>query len=108
MFDSAKAYEKAAAKAARAGLKAAQVSALSCLVRPLGFIDPDRGIAALDEAVEVSRSLDDPLLLARTQMLAASCRLLYDTGARRTRTCVRPPTRRSAIWATQTRLHYTR
>ena len=79
MFDSAKAYEKAAAKAARAGLKAAQVSALSCLVRPFGFIDPDRGIAAVDEAVEVSRSLDDPLLLARTQMLAAGCRLLYDT-----------------------------
>src|SRR5258708_32279475 len=33
----------------------------------------------MDPAVQVSRSADDPVLLARTQMLAASCRLLYDT-----------------------------
>jgi len=78
MAESAKAYEAAPSRAAQAGLKAAQVSALTCLVRPFGFIDPDRGIAAMDHAVQVSRSFDDRLLLARTQMLAASCRLLYD------------------------------
>jgi tetratricopeptide (TPR) repeat protein len=48
-------------------------------MRPFGFIDPDQGLAAMDQAVQVSRSADDPVLLARTQMLAASCRLLYDT-----------------------------
>src|SRR5258706_2148428 len=79
MSDSALAYEAAAARAAEAGLKAAQVSALTSLMRPFGFIDPDQGLAAMDQAVQVSRSADDPVLLARTQMLAASCRLLYDT-----------------------------
>ena len=79
MAGSAQAYEAAASRAARAGLTAAQVSALTCLVRPLSFIDPDRGVAAMDHAVQASRSCDDTLLLARTQMLAASCRLLYDT-----------------------------
>src|SRR5260370_28999887 len=48
-------------------------------MRPFGFIDPDQGLAAMEQAVQVSRSADDPVLLARTQMLAASCRLLYDT-----------------------------
>src|SRR5258708_35683215 len=32
----------------------------------------------MGEAEQVSRALGDPLLLARTQMLAASIRLLYD------------------------------
>jgi tetratricopeptide (TPR) repeat protein len=79
MADSAKAYQRAASLAAQAGLKAAQVSALSCLVRPFGLIDPDRGIAAIDQAELVSKSLDDPASLARTQMLAAGIRLLYDS-----------------------------
>ena len=78
MADSAKAYQKAASLAAQAGLKAAQVSALSYLVRPFGLIDPDRGIAAIEQAELVSKSLNDPALLARTQMLAAGIRLLYD------------------------------
>jgi DNA-binding winged helix-turn-helix (wHTH) protein/tetratricopeptide (TPR) repeat protein len=79
MADSAKAYEAGAARAAQVGLRAAQVNALTCLMRPFGLIDPDQGIAAIDQAEQVSRSLDDPLLLARTQMLAAAVRLLYDT-----------------------------
>jgi DNA-binding winged helix-turn-helix (wHTH) protein/tetratricopeptide (TPR) repeat protein len=79
MAESAKAYERAASLAAQAGLKAAQVNALSCLVRPFGLIDPDRGIAAIEQAEQVSQSLDDPPLLARTQMLAAGIRLLYDS-----------------------------
>ena len=79
MAESTTVYRAAAARAAQANLKAAQVSALISLMRPLGFIDPNQGLAAMHQAVEVSGSIDDPLLLARTQMLAASCRLLYDT-----------------------------
>src|SRR5215469_5739727 len=79
MAESANAYGAAASRAVQPGLKAAQVSALTSLMRPFGFIDPDQGLAAMDQAVQVSRSTDDPVLLARTQMLAASCRLLYDT-----------------------------
>jgi tetratricopeptide (TPR) repeat protein len=59
-------------------MKAAQVNALICLMRPLGLIDPDQGIATINQAVNVSKSLDDPLLLARTQAVAAGVRLLYD------------------------------
>jgi DNA-binding winged helix-turn-helix (wHTH) protein/tetratricopeptide (TPR) repeat protein len=80
MFDSATAYEAAASRAAQKGLRAAQVRALSCLVRPYGFIDPDRGLAAMVEAEQVSRAIGDPLLLARTEMLAAGIRMLYDAG----------------------------
>src|SRR6266478_2064977 len=79
MSDSALAYETAAARAAEAGLRKTQVSALTSLMRPFGLIDPDQGLAAMEQAVQVSRSADDPVPLARTQMLAASCRLLYDT-----------------------------
>jgi tetratricopeptide (TPR) repeat protein len=78
MSDSAKAYEAGASRAAEKGLKSAQVRALSCLVRPYGLIDPDRGLAVMAEAEQASRVLGDPLLLARTQMLAAGVRLLYN------------------------------
>jgi tetratricopeptide (TPR) repeat protein len=78
MADSAEAYAAGAARAAEAGLVAARVSALIGLMRPFGLIDPDQGIAAVDQAAQLSRSLDDPLLVARTQMLAAATRLLYD------------------------------
>src|SRR6266851_2436258 len=89
MSDSATAYEAAASQAAQKGLRAAQVRALSCLVRPYGFIDPDRSLAAMGEAEQVSRALGDPLLLARTQMLAAGIRLLYDAGRKEdTHLCV--------------------
>jgi DNA-binding winged helix-turn-helix (wHTH) protein len=79
MAESTNAYGAAASRAAQTGLKAAQVSALTSLMPSFGLIDPDRGLAAMEQAVQVSRSADDPVLLARTQMLAASCRLLYDT-----------------------------
>ena len=78
MAESAAAYETAASRAAEAGLKAAQVSALSAMVRPFGLINPDRGIAAVNTAVEVSRSIQNSSLFASTQMLAAGSRLLYD------------------------------
>ena len=78
MTESAAAYESAASHAGQADLRTAQVNALGCLVRPFGLIDPDRGIAAISRAVEVARTTQDALLLARTEMLAAGCRLLYD------------------------------
>ena len=78
MAESAASYETAASRAGLAGLKTAQVSALSAMVRPFGFIDPDRGIAAVNHAVEVSRSIPNSTLFASTQMLAAASRLLYD------------------------------
>jgi DNA-binding winged helix-turn-helix (wHTH) protein/tetratricopeptide (TPR) repeat protein len=78
MTDSAEAYTTGAARAAEVGLKAAQVNALTCLMRPFGLMDPDQGLAAIDQAEQVSSSLDDPLLFARTKMLAAATRLLYD------------------------------
>ena len=79
MVECARAYEAEAALAARGGLTAARVNALSFLVRPFGRIDPDRGIAAIEEAVALSANLGDPLLHGRTELLAAGSRLLYDT-----------------------------
>src|SRR5262245_14771732 len=82
MAECARAYEAEAAQAARNGLTAVQVNALSFLIRPFGLIDPDRGIAAVEEAVALSRDLGDPVLHARTELLAAGSRLLYDTWHR--------------------------
>lgn len=79
MAASSQAYMAAASRAADAGLKTVQVLSLTCAMNPFGFIDPARGIAALERAVEVSISMDDPALLARTQMLAAAHRLVFDT-----------------------------
>jgi DNA-binding winged helix-turn-helix (wHTH) protein/tetratricopeptide (TPR) repeat protein len=76
--ESAGAYLAAATQAEGAGLKAAQAHALTCAMYPLGFFNPDRGLAAMDQAVEMSMSVGDPLPLARAQMLAASCRLVFD------------------------------
>jgi DNA-binding winged helix-turn-helix (wHTH) protein len=77
--ESAQAYGAAATRAEGAGLKAAQVHALICAMYPLGFIDPDKGIAAMDQAVHTSMRVGDPLPLAQAQMLAACCRLVFDT-----------------------------
>jgi DNA-binding winged helix-turn-helix (wHTH) protein/tetratricopeptide (TPR) repeat protein len=79
MVECADAYEAAAARAADTGLTAAQVDALNSLVRPFCFIDPDRGIAAIEQAVHLSANLGDPLLYARTELLAAYVRLTFDT-----------------------------
>jgi DNA-binding winged helix-turn-helix (wHTH) protein/tetratricopeptide (TPR) repeat protein len=79
MIDCVEAYEAAAARAADAGFTSAQVDALSNLVRPFCFIDPDRGMAASAQAVQLSATLDDPLQHARTELLAAYVRLTFDT-----------------------------
>jgi tetratricopeptide (TPR) repeat protein len=77
MPDSVKAYEMAASYAKQAGLTANQINALSCLSRPLAVIDADRGLAVAQQAEDLSMTYDDSLLQARTQLLAASSRLLY-------------------------------
>jgi DNA-binding winged helix-turn-helix (wHTH) protein/tetratricopeptide (TPR) repeat protein len=76
--ESAEAYLKAATEAEMAGLKAAQAHALICAMYPLGFTDPDKGLSAMEQAVQMSLSVGDPLPLARAQMLAAACRLVFD------------------------------
>ena len=79
MTDSAQAYEKAASQAAQVGLGAAQVTALIRLAHPLGLIDVDRAVAAVEQADQISASLNDPILQARTQILASCARLYYHT-----------------------------
>jgi DNA-binding winged helix-turn-helix (wHTH) protein/tetratricopeptide (TPR) repeat protein len=76
--ESAEAYLAAATQAERAGLKAAQAHALICAMYPLGFVNPDKGLEAMQQAVRMSTSVGDPLPLARAQMLAACCRLVFD------------------------------
>lgn len=68
--------QRAAELSAQAGLKAAQVNALTRLARVLAFRDPDRCIAVCERALEVSRTHDDPLLEARAEMLAACWRIV--------------------------------
>ena len=76
--ESAEAYIAAATQAEKAGRKAAQAHALLCAMYPLGFIDPDKGLAAMEQAVRMSMSVGDPVPLARTQMLATAARLVFD------------------------------
>jgi DNA-binding winged helix-turn-helix (wHTH) protein/tetratricopeptide (TPR) repeat protein len=78
LVQSAKAYTTAAERARQAGLKMAQLRALTSAMYPMGFIDPDQGIATVEEALKVSMSVNDPARLAGTQMLAAGCRLVFD------------------------------
>jgi DNA-binding winged helix-turn-helix (wHTH) protein/tetratricopeptide (TPR) repeat protein len=77
-IECANAYE-AAARAAETGPTSTRVHALRGLIRPYAVLDPDRGIAAIEEAVRLSATLDDPLLHARTELLAAGIRIAYDT-----------------------------
>jgi len=79
LAQSAQTYAAAAARAQQAGLKKAQLHALTSAMYPLGFIGPEQGVAALEEAVKISMSVDDPPRLALTQMLAAGFRLVFDS-----------------------------
>ena len=78
MSDSVLAYETAAARAAEAGLRRAQIDALARLAVPAWYLDPARGNEICEQAIEVSRAHGDPLLVAQTQLAAACFRLLYD------------------------------
>lgn len=79
LVQSAQSYAAAATRAQQAGLKKAQLHALTSAMYPLGFIGPEQGVAALEEAVKISKSVDDPPRLALTQMLAAGFRLVFDS-----------------------------
>ena len=82
MVQSAESFEKEANRAAQASLKAAEVNALSCLARTMVLIDGDQGLQVCQRAIEACHGLVDPLLVARTQMLAATLRLGYDEWRR--------------------------
>jgi DNA-binding winged helix-turn-helix (wHTH) protein/tetratricopeptide (TPR) repeat protein len=79
LAQSAQTYAAAATRAQQAGLKKAQLHALTSAMYPLGFIGPAEGVAALGEAVKISMSVNDPPRLALTQMLAAGFRLVFDS-----------------------------
>src|SRR5215470_10900386 len=78
MAECAKSYRAEATRAAEVGLVSAQVRALSFLAWPFGLIDPDKGIAAVEQAAQLSAGCDDPMLHACTDLLAGSTRLWYD------------------------------
>ena len=77
--DSAFAFKTAADRATECGLRKAQIIALSRLALPAWYLDPELGNQICEQAIEISRTHADPLLLARTQLAAACFRLLYDT-----------------------------
>jgi len=79
LAESAHLYAAAAARAQQAGLKTAQLQRVTSTMYPLGFIDPGQGVAAVEEAVKISMSANDPPRLALTQMLAAGFRLVFDS-----------------------------
>ena len=76
MKKSAEIDERVVQRAAQLGQKVVQVNALTRLARALAFLEPDRAIAVCEKAVEVGRTLNDPLLLARAEMLAACWRII--------------------------------
>jgi tetratricopeptide (TPR) repeat protein len=76
MQQSAEVDQRVVLLAAQRGLTVVQVNALTRLARALAFLDPERCVAVCEEAVEVGRRLDDPLLHARAEMLAACWRVI--------------------------------
>jgi len=66
--------------AAQRGFKAAQVNALTRQARALAFLAPDRCVTVCERAVEISRTLDDPLLQARAEMLMACWHVIANGG----------------------------
>jgi tetratricopeptide (TPR) repeat protein len=83
MNQSAQVDQKVISKARERGMKVAQVNALTRLARALSFTDPDGCVTVCEEAVGVSRTLQDPLLLARTELLAGCWRIVNDGWTRR-------------------------
>lgn len=78
VVEAAQAYQAEVDQAAQAHLTKEEVSALSRLAYTTSPTDSHLSIAASERAVELSKNLDDPTLLARTQILAAAFRLLHD------------------------------
>jgi DNA-binding winged helix-turn-helix (wHTH) protein/tetratricopeptide (TPR) repeat protein len=80
MSDSAVSYQSAVDLANEAGLKAAHARALVHLGFPAWYLDAARGSEVGRKAIEVSESLDDPLLAAQMRLAVAGFRFVYDTG----------------------------
>jgi len=78
MSDSAASYAKAAELSANAGIKKQQICSLVHLAIPLLYTHPARGYEVCRQAIELSRDFADPVVAARTQLSAASLRLLND------------------------------
>ena len=97
MSDSAVSYEAAVDLAERAGLRAAHARALVQLGFPAWYLDAARGSKVCRQAIEVSESLDDPLLVAQTRLAVAGFRFVYDARKKTQRPC--PPPSRSAVSA---------
>jgi tetratricopeptide (TPR) repeat protein len=76
MAQSAEIDRTAAELATAVGMKAAQVDALTRVARALAFMDPDACVAVCERAAAVSKTHDDPLLQARTDLLAACWRVV--------------------------------
>jgi len=64
------------ALAEQRGVKTAQVNALTRLARVMAFSDPDACVTVCERAVGVCETHDDPLLKARTQMLAGAWHII--------------------------------
>ncbi len=64
------------ALAEECGSKAAQVNALTRLARVMAFSDPDACVTVCERAVRVCGTHDDPLLQARTEMLAGTWQII--------------------------------
>jgi len=76
METSAQLDSRTAALAESYGMKAAQVNALTRLARVLAFLDPDGCVVVCEQAAGICATLDDPVLEARTEMLAACWRII--------------------------------
>jgi len=83
MEESAKVDGRASTLAGERGWKPQQVAALTRAARALSFLDPDDCVTVCEMAADVGDSIDDPLLQARTAMLAACWRIVNNGWTRR-------------------------
>ena len=80
MSDSAESYEAAVDLAQRSGLKAAHAGALVHLGFPAWYLDAAHGSEVCRRAIEVSESIDDPMVAAQTRLAVAGFRFVYGAG----------------------------
>ncbi len=73
---SAEADGTVVALAEQRGLKVAQINALTRLARVMAFSDPDACVTFCERAVQVCATHGDPLLQARTEMLAGTWHII--------------------------------
>jgi len=76
MEESARTDGAAASLASERGMKHAEVAALTRAARALSFLDPDDCVAVCEMAARACSTMGEPLLEARTAMLAACWRIV--------------------------------